>query len=112
MQNNQTINKLKLINLVSKRLNYQIHKSHISNIVSLFVDEFFLELKTNRKIEIINFCSFSLHKSKPRKYHDFFKSRMAVSKGKTYLRIILTPELRNEIVNNLDLIKTFLKNGE
>lgn len=104
----KTINKRKLTFLIAKKLEHQIHHIHIANILSLFIDEFIIELQKKQKIDIPNFCSFRLEKTKPRKFHNIQKRRMSISTGKPLLKIKLSRSLRNKIVQNLDLIKTFI----
>lgn len=104
----KTLNKRKLTFLVAKRLNHTVHHIHIANIVSMFIDEFLITLEQNGKINIPNFCIFKLETSKPRKFHNVQKRRFAISTGKSILKIKLSRSLRNRIIQNMDLIKTFL----
>jgi len=103
-----TINKQRLIKLVSKKINHQIHHTHINDIVSLFIDEFISTLNHKKQLNIHNFCSFRVEKNKPRKFYDIHKRRFAISNSKYLLKIKLHRALRNKIIKNLDLIKTFL----
>lgn len=104
----KTINKHKLIGLVAKKINHEIHYKHVANVISLFTDEFMFELRAKKAIHIPNFCSFRLEQSKPRKYHNINKRRFSISTGKTLIKIKLSPSLRNKIVENLDILKTFI----
>lgn len=104
----RTLNKRKLTFLVAKKLNHTIHHIHVANIISMFVDEFVSELEQKEKINIPNFCSFKLEQSKPRKFHNVQKRRFAISTGKSIIKIKLSRSLRNRIVQNMDVIKTFL----
>jgi len=103
-----TLNKRKLTFLVTKRLKHNIHHIHIANVISIFVDEFLLNLQQKENINIPNFCHFKLEMSKPRKFHNLQKQRFAISEGKILLKIKLSKSLRNKIIQNMDLIKTFL----
>jgi nucleoid DNA-binding protein len=103
-----TINKRKLGSLVAKRLGYSIHHTHISNVISLFIDSFMDELQDKQRIDIGNFGSFRLEKTKPRKFHNIQKRRFAVSAGRPRLKIKLSRSLRAKIIRNLDLVKTFI----
>ncbi len=102
------LNKRNLSFLVAKKLNHTIHHIHIANVISMFIDEFMIELQQKEQINISNFCSFKLEKSKPRKFHNVRKRRFAVSSGTSLLKIKLSRSLRNRIIQNMDLIKTFL----
>jgi nucleoid DNA-binding protein len=104
----KTLNKRKLSFLVGKKLQYNIHQAHIANVISMFIDEFMSILEQKGQINIINFCNFKLEKSKPRKFHNIHKGRFAVSSGRSLIRIKLSRSLRNQIIQNLDLMKTFL----
>ena len=104
----KTLNKRKLSFIVAKKFNQTIHYTHVANIISMFIDEFMIELQQKEQINISNFCNFRLEKSKPRKFHNVYKQRFAVSSGKPLLKIKLSKSLRNRIIQNMDLIKTFL----
>ncbi len=81
---------------------------HIANIISIFIDEFMIELQQKKQINIANFCSFKLEKSKPRKFYNVKKRRFAISSGTNLIKIKLSRSLRNRIIKNIDIIKTFL----
>jgi nucleoid DNA-binding protein len=102
------MSKRKLAFIVAKRLNHNIHHIHILNVISMFVDGFMDELQKKERIDIANFGSFRLECTKPRKFHNVQKRRLAVSAGKPQLKIKLSRSLRNKIIRNLDLVKTFI----
>ena len=104
----KVLNKKILSSLVAKKINYTIHYTHITNVISMFIDEFMMHLQQKEQINISNFCSFKLEKSKPRKFHNVRKRRFAVSAGTVLIKIKLSRALRNKIIQNMDLIKTFL----
>lgn len=103
-----TINKLQFVSIVAKKLNHRLSFMHIANVISLFLDEWGRQLQIKEKINIPNFGVFKIEKTKPRKYHNINKKRFAVSTGKSLIKIRLSRSLRNKIVENLDLIKTFI----
>ena len=103
-----TFSKRKLSFLVAKKLNHNIHHIHVSNVISLFIDGFMDELQKRQRIDIPNFASFRLEKSKPRKFHNIQKRRFSISAGKPRLKIKLARTLRSRIIRNLDLVKTFI----
>ncbi len=102
------LNKFKLISLIGTRLKYSLKYRQISDILSLFVEEFATELQNKRRLRIGNFCIFYLKKSKPRKFYNLNLQRFAISKGKWIMKMKLTPDLRKKLIKHLDLMKTFL----
>jgi nucleoid DNA-binding protein len=103
----KTLNKRKLVDMIARNLNHTIHRAHISNVISMFADDFLTELQQKQKIKIGNFCVFWQETSKPRKYHHLWERRVMLADGKTHLKIKLMQSLRDRIVGELDLIKTF-----
>lgn len=93
--------------LVAKKMNYKIHYKHISNVISIFIDEFILQLQ-RKQINIPNFCLFKIEKTKPRKHYNIQKQRFSISTGKFLIKIKVAKSLRREIIQHIDLIKTFL----
>lgn len=108
MQKPKLVNKLRLTRSVGKKLHYNINSLHIANVISLFVNEFANELQNKEQINIPNFGVFRIEKSKPRKFFHIGEKRFAFSKGNYLLKIKLSQSLRNKIIANLDLIKTFV----
>ena len=108
MKQSKILNKNKLTLLVAQKLQHSIHQKHIANVISMFIDEFMIELQQKEEINISNFCNFKLERSSPRKFHNVQKRRFAISSGKPLLKIKLSRSLRNRIIQNMDLIKTFL----
>lgn len=102
------INKVKLGRLIGKKLDHNIHKQNIMDVISLFVDEFAKELEIKKRINIPNFCVFLLEKNKPRKYHDIQKRQILMSDGKPMVKIKLSQAFRDRIIQELDIFKTFL----
>jgi nucleoid DNA-binding protein len=102
------LNKRKLSFIIAKKLNHTIHHIHIANIISLFVDEFMNQLEQKEKINVPNFCTFKLETNKPRRFYNIKKRRFAVSTGTLRMKVKLSRSLRNRIIQNMDLMKTFL----
>jgi len=82
------IDKRKLISLIYQKLQKKVPSSHISSIVNIFVEEFWNELQTKKVINIDNFGKFIYKKTKPRRYFDIVRSKVAISNGryKLYFR--------------------------
>jgi len=103
-----TINQAKLCQKVAVKLNYSINFRHIYDVVSLFTDEFMIELRAKSRIDIPNFCSFRIESTKPRKFHHIQKRTLEISRGRRLLNVKLSYKLRDLIIQNLDLKKTFM----
>lgn len=103
-----TLSKRKLVFLVAKKLDHTIHHIHVSNVISLFIDGFMDDLQKKERIDIGNFGSFRIERTKPRKFHNVHKRRFAVSTGNPRLKIKLSRSLRSKIIRNLDIVKTFI----
>lgn len=104
----KTITKRDMIDLIHKKLALKFSKSHIGNVVSFFIDQFMIELQEKRIINMANFCSFRIERTKPRKYHDYIKNRFSISKGRPQLKIKISYSLSKKIINHIDIVKTFL----
>lgn len=104
----KTLNKRALTSLISKRIKHSIHCAHIENVMSLFMDEFIAALEKGQVLNMPNFCAFKLEKSKPRKFYNVQERRFAVSSGKYLIKIKISKPLRDKIVENIDVVKTFL----
>ncbi len=99
----KTINKKNISLLITKKLNNNISYKNISDVISIFFEELFKELKTGKKIKIKNFCSFKLEKTKPRRYFNYWTKQFAISKGRPQFKIQLSYSLRKKISKHLDL---------
>jgi nucleoid DNA-binding protein len=75
----------------------KIHKSHISNVIAIMVDEIVSDIKDGKTIRIDNLFSFLLKKSKPRKYHNVIEDVMRISSGKLYIKIKLQNKIKKII---------------
>lgn len=102
-----TLNRTRLVKNIRKRMRNSIRCSVINDIISLFIEEFNSELINKKEVDIPGFGVFSLEYSKPRKYHDFQQKKMFISKSNPLLKFRMTQKLKNKILENLDILKTF-----
>ena len=101
--------KKQLISEVHKNLKDHFQLSEVSDVVSLFLEEFISELQSNKPVIIRNFARFSLEKTNPRKFYDVSRGRMSTSAGNKIIKAKLSKNLKKVIVKHLDIKKTFLE---
>lgn len=106
---NPVINKKKLNKAIYNRLNGKIPKDNVENVVSIAFEQMLQYLHEGNEIEIGNFCTIAMHKTKSRKYHHYHKREFLYSAGRKILQFRLDENFRNSIVDNLDVLKTFSK---
>lgn len=106
----KNLNKVKITRAVAKRINNRATHLHITNIISLLIEEFNKALANGEVIKIKNFATFFVKHSKPRKYHDIQNKKMFISSSNPLLKIKLDAKLRDRIIKNIDILKTFMDN--
>lgn len=103
----ENVNKRQLAQLVAERLKHHYKIEYVMNVISLFLDQFSVELQTLKPINIPCFGYFRIEKSKPRKFFHIGEQRFSVSRGNYLLKITIDPLLKRKIIRNIDLLKTF-----
>lgn len=93
------IKKYKLIQLVSKKIEYSIHQLHILSVVNIFIEEMMKDLKNDKKIKIINFGTFELNKIKPKKIQNIITKKPQITKQTNALRFKLFRKISNIFSN-------------
>lgn len=108
----KTLNKPKICHIINRKTRLKLGHDRISDILSIFFEEFFKELEDGKELRIPNFCSFRVEKTKPKRYHDIRTGTCAISKSRPQFKIRLMPKLKKKIAKELDLLKTFIGDDE
>jgi nucleoid DNA-binding protein len=102
------INKMKLWGRVNKKIKrYKIVSSDVLAILNILLDEMLIDLKNGKEIKIMHFGTFSLRKTKPRKYFDWLQHKFLISPGYFILRFRLSPKLNEHLHRTIDTQRTF-----
>lgn len=89
----QRFTKNKLWGLVSKKLNYSIHRLHILSIINILIDEMIKELKQGNEIKIPGFGTFTVNELKPKKIRSVVSKKIKFAQRTKSLRFRLSRTL-------------------
>lgn len=101
-----SVDKRKLWHYVNVKLSRIIHHYHVLSIITILFDEMLKDLKSGKKIKIMNFGTLMLKDLKPRKYFDVRHQKVMQSTGNRIMRFVLAPPIRKKLTEHLDLDKT------
>ncbi len=108
IEQNKNLNKREFCDIVFKTVKGSIAKKHVTNVVSIFLEELFKEIIYTNKLKIINFGSFHLKKMKPRKFFNVKEGKVTLSEGNNLLRFNMCKKIKKIIYKSLDINKTFM----
>lgn len=107
MSKELSVSKRVLWHYINRKLKHLIHHYHVFSIITILFDEMLKDLIQGKSIKIYNFGTLSLKQMKPRNYFDVRFQRLMQSKGHKILRFKVAPAFRKNLVDHLDLDKTF-----
>ncbi len=102
----KSIDKRLFVSKVSKKINRNIGIVHINSVINLLCESLLETLEQSGEFSIHNFGTFTLKKTKPRKYFNVLKQEFEISEGNTLMKFKLSRKLKKKIAANVDLYKT------
>lgn len=102
-----SITKRILWRYLNQKIKKNIHHYHIFSIINILFDEMLNDLKSGKKIKINNLGTLYMKELPPRKYYDVNDKMVKISKPHKILKFLLSPKLKYELKNNLDIVATF-----
>lgn len=100
---NKEITKKPFWHYVNLKIKRSVHTYHVYSVISILFDELIKDLIAGKKINVVNFGTLSLERTKPRKYCDINLKKVVLSKGARNLKFSLSRKLKNKLIKNLDL---------
>ena len=92
-------NKSTLWVLITKKINYSVHRLHVRTIVRILIEELIKDLKQGKEIKIINFGIFKLKDLKPKKIRSVSTKKIKFVKRTKSLRLKLTRTISKYLSN-------------
>lgn len=103
------IDKKQFCNHVNAKLAGKVHSAHVLSIISILFDELLIDLAEKSVFSIGNFGKFKYIQMQPRRYFDIGAKEIRMSKSFKIIRFSLFKKMRDELIKNLDIDKTFSK---
>lgn len=100
-----SISKRALWRYVNIKINRIINHYHVFAVITILFDEMIKDFKDGKEIKIFNFGTFSLNKTKPRRYYNVVFKKIMTSKGYHILRFKMSPQIRKKLCENLNIDK-------
>jgi nucleoid DNA-binding protein len=95
------ISRLKITEMVGKKLGYKINRFHIRAIVGLLVDEIIAELISGGQIKIDNFGMITLNKLKPRRIREVNSGKLKIASRTKAIRFKIDKNLNKYLVQKV-----------
>ncbi len=87
--------------LVNKKINRSINSHHVINVISILFEEMANDLKDGKEINIFNFGTISLKKTKPRKYVHIISKNILESAGRKLLKFKVSKKFKKKILERV-----------
>jgi len=101
------IDKRDFVTLIHKRINKSVSSKLITAVFDFLIAIIVKDLLTGKEIKIPNFGKFVLKDRKKSYTVKRYDGKLVQSKGKKRLKIFLSKRIKNFLVKNINLDKTF-----